>query len=103
MPSWDIDPQEVGGVLSSTASHIGEEEGPDGLLGQMRSLEFDTTLTEAHINSTPVTIALECTSEATTHYMDGQYEMAEEAQNNAGTVPLPPPPPYTVDPTHRPV
>ena len=115
MSAWDISPQEVGSVLSATASHIGEEGGSDGLLGEMNRLESDITSVNSHINSTPITIALgefaehyfglmgdmlsltsnalEQTSEATTAYVEGNNEMALESQRNAGNVPDPPPPP----------
>ncbi|HIY41501.1 MAG TPA: hypothetical protein H9836_10270 [Candidatus Nocardiopsis merdipullorum] len=114
MTNWNVQPQEVGNVLSETAAHIGEEGG-DGLLGEMDQLESRITSVNDHINSTPITIAigefsehyfgligdmlsltsnaLQETSNAVTHYVNGQEEMALESQENAGVVPPPPPPP----------
>ncbi|MCY9787763.1 DUF6507 family protein [Nocardiopsis sp. EMB25] len=114
MSGWNISPQEVGSVLSATAAHLGEEGGSDGLLGQMDRMETDITQASTHINSSPVSFALgefaeyyfglmgdmlsltasalEATSEATTAYVEGNTEMALEAQRNAGEVPEPEPP-----------
>lgn len=118
MTNWNVQPQEVGTVLSNTASYIGEEGGSDGLLGEMDRLESRVTSVNSHINSTPITIAIgefsehyfglmgdmlsltsnavQETSNAVTHYVNGQQEMALESQENAGVVPPPPseaPPP----------
>ena len=115
MTNWNVQPQEVGTVLSETAAYIGEEGGGDGLLGEMSRLESRVTSVNNHINSTPITIAIgefsehyfglmgdmlsltanavQETSNAVTQYMNGQEEMALESQENAGVVPPPPPPP----------
>src|SRR5699024_12756867 len=67
-----------------------------GLIGDMLSLTSN---------------ALQETSNAVTHYVNGQEEMALESQENAGVVPPPPPPPgsgpprseaRTVCPPHHP-
>ncbi|GHC71039.1 hypothetical protein GCM10007079_03090 [Nocardiopsis terrae] len=115
MGSWDVNPQQVGAVLTETAGHIGEEGGTEGLLGHMNQLETRVTALNNHINSAPIGIALgefaehyfgmvgdmlsltasavQGTSEATTFYVEGDREMASEAQGTAGTIPDPPPPP----------
>lgn len=115
MTNWNVQPQEVGTVLSETAAYIGEEGGSDGLLGEMDRLQGRITSVNSHINSTPITIsigefsehyfgllgdmlsltsnAVRQTSNAVTHYVNGQEEMALESQENAGVVPPPPPPP----------
>jgi hypothetical protein len=115
MSAWDITPQEVGSVLSTTAGYIGEEGGSEGLLGEMTSLESTITNLNSYVNSAPISVslgefanhyfglmgdmlsltanALERTSEATTAYVEGNNEMALESQRNAGVVPPPPPPP----------
>ncbi|WP_026129233.1 DUF6507 family protein [Nocardiopsis prasina] len=115
MGSWDVDPQQVGVVLTQTSEHIGEEGGTEGLLGHMTQLETRITALNTHINSPPIGIALgefaehhfgklgdmlsltasalEGTSDATTFYMEGDREMAAEAQSTAGTIPEPTPPP----------
>lgn len=115
MTNWNVQPQEVGTVLSETAAYIGEEGGSDGLLGEMSRLESRVTSVNNHINSTPITIAIgefsehyfglmgdmlsltanavQETSNAVTQYMNGQEEMALESQEKAGVVPPPPLPP----------
>lgn len=111
MSEWEIDPAQVGAVLSETAEHLGEEGGGSGLLGHMSQLETRITALNSHINSTPIGIALgefaehnfamlgdmlsltasaiQGASEATTAYVEGDQEMAAEAQAQAGQVPDP--------------
>ncbi|GAA1469746.1 DUF6507 family protein [Nocardiopsis exhalans] len=127
MGSWDINPQQVSAVLSETAGHIGEEGSSDGLLGQMSQLENRITEVNAHISSPPIGVALgefaehyfgmlggmlsltasavQGTSEATTFYVEGDREMAAEAQSTAGQIPDPdaPPPPPSGPGAGRPV
>lgn len=114
MTAWDIQPPEVGTVLTNTISHLGEEGGGEGLFGDMDTVESRVTAINDHVNSTPIRIALgefaehyfglmgdmlsltanavRQTSEATTAYVEGNEAMALEAQQNAGVIPEPPPP-----------
>lgn len=113
MGSWDVDAQQVGTVLSATAAHIGEEGGNGGLLGSMDRMEKAVTGCESTAHSLPVSIALgefcghyfgvmgqmlsktasgvEGASEATTAYLNGDLDMAAEAQSTAGQIPDPQP------------
>ncbi|WP_150251773.1 DUF6507 family protein [Nocardiopsis deserti] len=115
MTVWDINPPEIGAVLVTTLSHLGEEGGSEGLFGDMTTIEERVTTLSTHINSAPIGVALgefaehyfglmgdmlsltgnavTQTSEATTAYVTGNEEMALEAQRNVGVVPDPPPPP----------
>ncbi|WP_174545951.1 DUF6507 family protein [Nocardiopsis dassonvillei] len=114
MSGWNIQPAEVGAVLTSVAGYIGEEGGSDGLVGAMTSAENLITAINEEANSTPVSVALgefaehnfglmgdmagltvsavTGASEATTHYFNGNLDMAAEAQENAGVIPEPEPP-----------
>jgi hypothetical protein len=114
MSGWNIQPAEVGAVLTSVAGYIGEEGGGDGLVGAMTSAENLITAINEEANSTPVSVALgefaehnfglmgdmagltvsavTGASEATTHYFNGNLDMAAEAQENAGVIPEPEPP-----------
>ncbi|MBR8744870.1 DUF6507 family protein [Nocardiopsis sp. MG754419] len=128
MSDWSIDPAQVGSVLSETAAHIGEEGGTSGLLGHMSQLETRITSLNSHINSAPIGIAIgefaehhfgalggmlsltasavQGASEATTAYVEGDREMAAEAQASAGEIPdpeAPPPPPPAGPGAGRPV
>ncbi len=116
MSKWNIQPAEVGSVLTKVAAHIGEEGGSDGLVGSMTSTENLLTSISEEADSTPVSIALgefaqhnfelmgdmtkltvsavTGASEATTQYVKGNLEMAAEAQENAGVVPEPETPVY---------
>lgn len=115
MTAWDIQPADVGAVLTSAISYLGEEGGSEGLFGDMDTIENKVTTLSTHINSAPIGIALgefaehyfglmgdmlaltsnavKQTSEATTAYVEGNRDMALEAQQNAGVIPDPPPPP----------
>ncbi|MBB6120687.1 DUF6507 family protein [Nocardiopsis algeriensis] len=115
MSSWDINPVDVGSVLSATAGHIGEEGGTDGLVGHISAIEECLMSLSTDTHSTPIAIALgefaghyfgvmgdmvalTCSgitgaSDATTAYVNGNHEMALEAQENAGVIPDPPPAP----------
>lgn len=120
MSIWNINPTEVGGVLSSTAGHIGEEGGSDGLVGHMSEIEESVTGLSTAADSTPISIALgefaghyfgvmgemvgltisaiTGASDATTAYVNGNHEMALEAQANAGVIPEPERPSHPGDP-----
>ncbi|MEE2046212.1 DUF6507 family protein [Nocardiopsis tropica] len=113
MTAWNIQPAEVGAVLTTTMSYLGEEGGGEGLFGDMETIEQRVTSLSTHINSAPIGIALgefaehnfglmgdmagvtvsavTGASEATTHYVNGNLEMAAEAQQNAGVLPEPEP------------
>ncbi|WDZ91586.1 DUF6507 family protein [Nocardiopsis sp. HUAS JQ3] len=114
MTGWNIQPAEVGAVLTSVAGYIGEEGGGDGLVGAMTSAEGLITAVSEEADSAPVSVALgefaehnfglmgdmagltvsavTGASEATTHYFNGNLDMAAEAQENAGVIPEPEPP-----------
>ncbi|WP_159941377.1 MULTISPECIES: DUF6507 family protein [unclassified Nocardiopsis] len=116
MSKWNIQPGEVGAVLTNVAGYIGEEGGSDGLVGAMTSTESLLTAISEEANSAPVSMALgefathnfglmgdmagltvsavTGASEATTAYVNGNLEMAAEAQENAGVIPEPEPRPY---------
>ncbi|GAA1464854.1 DUF6507 family protein [Nocardiopsis exhalans] len=108
MGSWDVNPQQVSGVLTTTADYIGEEGGSEGLLGCMNTIQEAVTGCESAAHSVPVSIALsefcghyfgvmgemvaktasgiEGASNATTAYVNGDLEMAAEAQSTAGAI-----------------
>ncbi|OOC56647.1 MULTISPECIES: DUF6507 family protein [Nocardiopsis] len=112
MSKWNIQPSDVGGVLTAVAAHIGEEGGSEGLVGAMTAVEELVTEISTEANSAPVSVALgefaqhnfdlmgdmasltvsavSGASEATTQYVNGNLDMAAEAQENAGVVPEPP-------------
>ncbi|MFV2195426.1 DUF6507 family protein [Nocardiopsis sp. LOL_012] len=114
MPAWNIQPSEVGGVLNSVAGHLGEEGG-EGLVGVMENIEEHLgncaewsksgivamalgEFAEHHFGVMGEMVGLTVsavtqTSEATTHYVNGNTEMALEAQRSAGVVPEPEPEP----------
>ncbi|WP_160050612.1 MULTISPECIES: DUF6507 family protein [unclassified Nocardiopsis] len=109
MTAWNIHPQQVFGVLSGVSEHIGDEDGTYGLTGHMTSLETHLNEANSAANSDPVGVALsefaehyftevgdmvaksasavEGAGEATMHYVNGNLQMAEEAQANAGEIP----------------
>jgi len=113
MSAWNIQPSEVGVVLTAVAGHIGEEGGSEGLVGAMTSTESLLTSISEEAGSTPISIALgefaehnfglmgdmagvtvsavTGASQATTHYVNGNLTMAADAQENAGVVPEPEP------------
>ncbi|MDE3719944.1 DUF6507 family protein [Nocardiopsis sp. N85] len=109
MSSWDIDPARVGGVLEATLGHLGDEEGTGGLTRELSQLETHLGNAVEECGSGIVSDALgrfaehyfgvlgdmagttlravEGAYEATTHYMEGNLEMAAEAQANAAKEP----------------
>lgn len=115
MSQWNIQPAAVGGVLQAVAGHLGEEGGGEGLVGVMESVEEHVVDSGEYARSGIVSKALgefaehyfgimggiagltmaavTGASQATTHYMNGDLAMAEEAQANAGVIPEPEPPP----------
>ncbi len=123
MSQWDIQPAAVGGVLQSVAGHLGEEGEGEGLVGVMESVEEHLVDCGEYAKSGIIGMALgefaghyfgimgdiagltmaavTRTSEAVIHYNDGNLEMAEESQANAGVIPEPEPPP--VYGPHQPV
>lgn len=124
MSAWNIQPPEVGAVLTTVAGYIGEEGGSEGLVGSMTSAETLLTSISEEADSAPISVALgefaehnfglmgdmagvtvsavTGASEATTHYVNGNLTMAAEAQQNAGVVPEPEPPRPVYGP-HAPV
>ena len=115
MSQWSIQPQAVGGVLKTVAGHLGEEGGDEGLISVMEAVERHLGDCGEYARSGIITMAISefsahyfgimgdmagltvaavtGASEATTHYMNGNLEMAEEAQANAGVIPEPEPDP----------
>ncbi|MFW6640711.1 DUF6507 family protein [Nocardiopsis algeriensis] len=113
MSTWDIQPAEVGGVLKTVAGHLGEQGSGEGLVGVMEKIQDDIETMGTYTDSPIVNMALgefashyfpimkgmasltisavTGASQATTHYMNGNLEMAEDAQENAGVVPEPEP------------
>ncbi|MDE3723916.1 DUF6507 family protein [Nocardiopsis sp. N85] len=114
MSQWNIQPAAVGGVLTTVAGHLGEEGSGEGLIGVMENIEkhlgecgdcaqsgvvgmalgeFATHYFKTMGDMASLTMsAVSGASKATTHYVNGNLEMAEEAQGNAGVVPEPEPP-----------
>lgn len=114
MDSWDINPEQVGQVLSETFGHLGEEGSSDGLLGNMQDISTKVETINEMAESFPISVALsefcehyfgvmgemvsktvsglEGASDATTAYVNGDLEMASEAQSTAGQIPTPLPP-----------
>jgi hypothetical protein len=108
MSAWNIQVSEVNGVLRSVSGLIGDEEGTTGLSGEYTDLGGSLEEVGTAASSVPISIALgefgehflgivgEMISlssratggagEATVHYANGNLEMAEEAQANAGVV-----------------
>ncbi|MBR8744832.1 DUF6507 family protein [Nocardiopsis sp. MG754419] len=109
MSEWSIDPDRVNGVLAETAEHLGEEGGSGGMLGHMNTISTTVESLSDTADSLPISIALGefCghyfdvmggmvaktssgltgASDATTAYVNGDLEMAAEAQSEAGKVP----------------
>ncbi|MES0834650.1 DUF6507 family protein [Nocardiopsis tropica] len=111
MSSWNIQPAEVGGVLTTVAGHLGEEGGGDGLVGHITKVGEYVTLCMEEANSGPVNTALaevgeyhfghmgdmvaltvsavQGAYEATMAYIEGDLEMAAQHQAAAGEIPEP--------------
>ncbi|NKY99688.1 DUF6507 family protein [Nocardiopsis alborubida] len=112
MSAWNIQVSEVSGVLAAVGEHIGDEEGTSGLTGDMRLLGLHLEQAAASSDSDPIGIALGAFAEhcfgtlqgmaelsasavngagsATLYYVEGDTDMAAEAQDNAGAVEDPP-------------
>ncbi|MBB6173853.1 hypothetical protein HNR23_003913 [Nocardiopsis mwathae] len=108
MSSWDINPDGVGGVLKSVSGHLGDEAGTEGLTGEITAVGKNMETAAAKAASEPIGIALRgffgfCSADmgamaaktasavngcsgAVVAYMNGNLEMAAEAQANAGFV-----------------
>ena len=111
MSAWNIRPSEVGTILSTVSGHVGDEEGTEGLTGHLTSLEGHLADAASGAHSSPIEMALgefaehffgevgdmvAITSsavtgagEATMHYVNGNLDMAFDAQANAGKVVTP--------------
>lgn len=112
MSAWDIQVPEVNGVLLNVADLVGDEEGTSGLSGDYLRLGESLEEVGTAAGSVPISIALgefaahflgivgdmialgasatAGAGEATAHYMNGNLEMAQTCQANAGVVPDPP-------------
>ncbi|SHI56675.1 hypothetical protein SAMN05421803_101601 [Nocardiopsis flavescens] len=106
MSTWNIRPPEVGAILGTVSGHVGDEEGTEGLTGHLTSLEGHLADAASGAHSPPIEMALgefaghffaevgdmvalttsavTGAGEATTHYVNGDLDMAAEAQANAG-------------------
>lgn len=111
MQNWNIQVPEVNGVLQNVSGLIGDEEGTTGLSGNYLDLASSLEDVGSAAGSVPISLALgefgahflgiveEMLSlsagatagagEATMHYVNGNLEMAENAQDNAGIAPDP--------------
>lgn len=108
MSGWDIDPEGVGAVLRKVFDHTGGEDGEGGLVGTLTTMGEHLDYAAQCSKSFPVITALaefadhyrgplenmvaktssaiDGCGTATRAYMNGNLEMAAEAQNNAGTI-----------------
>ncbi|KII00507.1 hypothetical protein LP52_01425 [Streptomonospora alba] len=108
MSVWDLKPEQISGVLTTVSGHIGDEERTEGLSLHSKTLEDALDEANTAASSGPIGMALQSFSEhcfgligdmvdrgssavtgagdATAHYVNGNLEMAAEAQSNAGTV-----------------
>ncbi|MCP3014991.1 DUF6507 family protein [Nocardiopsis dassonvillei] len=123
MSQWNIQPAAVGGVLTAVAGHLGEEGGGDGLIGVMQKVEEHLVDSGDYAKSPVIGMALgefaehyfaimsemagltvsavSGASEATTHYVEGDLDMAAESQASAGTIPEPEPEPAPTGGRHQ--
>jgi len=112
--AWNIQVSEVNGVLQNVSGLVGDEEGTTGLSGEYTALGRSLEDVHGAASSVPIGIALGefaahylgivgemitlsasatgGAGEATMHYVNGNLEMAEDAQANACAVPDPPVP-----------
>ncbi|MEU0239515.1 DUF6507 family protein [Nocardiopsis sp. NPDC006198] len=111
MSSWNIQPAEVGGVLTTVAGHLGEEGGGDGLVGHITKVGEYVNLCAEEVGGGPVQASLaevgeyyfgqmgdmvaltvsavQGAYEATMSYIEGDLEMAAQHQAAAGEIPEP--------------
>lgn len=109
MSAWNIQVPEVNGVLLNVSGLLGDEEGTSGLSGDYADLGESLEEVDTAAASIPISIALgefaahylgivgemialganatAGAGEATMHYANGNLEMAETSQANAGVVP----------------
>ncbi|SKA10393.1 hypothetical protein SAMN02745673_02468 [Marinactinospora thermotolerans DSM 45154] len=108
MSGWDIQAPAVGTVMTTVGGYVGGEDGEGGLVAAIDALGTHVEEAGTAADSGPIGTALAefleeygttlqgmvaktasaitgCT-DATTAYLDGNLEMAAEAQNNAGVV-----------------
>lgn len=110
MSAWNIRPGEVGTILTTVFSHVGDEEGTSGLTGNMTDLGERLVDADTHAASGPIgralgefaehyfgvlgdTVGLAARAvngagEATLHYTYGNLEMAAAAQDAVITADL---------------
>lgn len=111
MSAWNLQVSEVNGVLRNVSDLVGDEEGTTGLSGEYTDLGESLEDVGSAAASVPISIALGefgahflgivgemitlsasatgGAGEATMHYANGNLEMAENAQANAGAAPEP--------------
>ncbi|MCY9787066.1 DUF6507 family protein [Nocardiopsis sp. EMB25] len=114
MSGWNIDAPGVGGVINTVITQLGDGEG-SGLDGSVRDaqegiLDAATSAVSAPVEAELFNLlehvgalseemfgragsALEGCADAVDAYLVGNYEMAEEAQRNAGVIDEPDIPP----------
>ncbi|GAB3453161.1 hypothetical protein GCM10027570_32090 [Streptomonospora sediminis] len=108
MSGWDISAEGVSSVLSTVGGHVGDEEMTEGLTGEIDTFGNHVQSAGEQAASEPIGLALEefvdhirpklwgmvgrtasaisgC-GEATSAYMNGDLEMAAEAQGGAGDI-----------------
>ncbi|KII00066.1 hypothetical protein LP52_03810 [Streptomonospora alba] len=108
MSNWDVSPEGVNSVLTTVGGHVGDEAMTEGLTGQIDDFGTHVENASEQAASAPIGQALQefvdhfgpmmwtmvartssavtAGSEATTAYIDGDLEMAADAQANAGDI-----------------
>ncbi|MBA9006719.1 DUF6507 family protein [Thermomonospora cellulosilytica] len=111
MSAWDISPSEVGAVVTTVGGYVGDGEGGGGLIGHIEdfashveeaataaaSMPIGTALQEYVAHTSPglrgmVSKTASCIRgavEATRAYVNGDLDMAAEAQRAAVNAPAP--------------
>ncbi|KIH96659.1 hypothetical protein LP52_23805 [Streptomonospora alba] len=108
MSAWDIQPTEVNGILQTVGGHVGGEDGEGGLVAKIDTFGEHVSEAGAAAASGPIGTALEefvgeygpalqemvlksgsCIQgcvDATSAYLNGNLQMAADAQGNAGSI-----------------
>ncbi|QBI52218.1 DUF6507 family protein [Streptomonospora litoralis] len=108
MTTWDIQPTEVNGIVQTVGGHVGGGDGEGGLVAKIETFgnhvqdagtaaasgpigtaleefvgEYGTTLQEMVLKSGS---CIRGCVDATSAYMNGNLQMASDAQGNAGNI-----------------
>lgn len=108
MSGWDIQPQSVFEILRSISDQVGGEDGTGGLVAKIENNNEKISYANSCAASEPIGTALQefqdeysvdlnemvaiggrCVtgcSDAVNAYLEGDLEMAEKAQSNAGDI-----------------